>query len=389
MRVPCAAALVAAALAFACACAREASPPNQPSIALTAPAAPSAASIDIAGFNAASLAALASRSPDAESWRDVVRVDVLPDGAETPPANLPPVAGRYAVADGVVRVRPAFSLDPGTRYLVRVEATSLPGGAPSVVTAIVSRPAVAITMAPATVVAIAPGGDVIPENVLRLYLHFSAPMGRRGAGQVRLLDASGKEVVDPFLPLEAELWSGDRTRYTLFFDPGRVKTGIRPNEEMGRALVRGHRYTLVVDVDWKDAYGRPLAGQYRHAFRASAAIDRPIDPKTWRLTAPKAGTRDALVATFPYALDQGLLARALSVETTPGAAVAGASTTDATQTTWRFVPDQPWRGGAYDLAVLGILEDPSGNRIGRAFEIESTAAGSDVDRAVVPFMIAP
>ena len=161
---------------------------------------------------------------------------------------------RLRVTDTAVRFTPSFPFDPGARYRVAVDTGTLPGGSPGVTTAIVGRPAQVVTAPQATVTSVSPGGDVIPENVLRLYLHFSAPMGRRGGGgHVRLLDEDGREVVDPFLPLEAELWNGDHTRYTLFLDPGRVKTGIRPNDEMGRALVGGRRYTLVVDPDWRDA----------------------------------------------------------------------------------------------------------------------------------------
>ena len=66
---------------------------------------------------------------------------------------------------------------------------------------------------------------------------------RGGVDQVALVDEDGREVVDPFVPLDTEFWNGDRMRYTLFLDPGRVKRGILPNQEMGRALVPGRRYT--------------------------------------------------------------------------------------------------------------------------------------------------
>ena len=74
-----------------------------------------------------------------------------------------------------------------------------------------------------------PSASVVPENQLRMYIQFSAPMGRRGGlDHVKLLDETGDEVDDPFLPLDAEFWNADRTRYTLFFDPGRQKRGILP-----------------------------------------------------------------------------------------------------------------------------------------------------------------
>jgi hypothetical protein len=53
------------------------------------------------------------------------------------------------------------------------------------------------------------------------------------------------------------------------------------------------------------------------------------------------------------------------------------------------VPAAPWKVGRYRIVVLGILEDPSGNRIGRAFEIGTQHAAKEVDRATVPFIIGP
>lgn len=58
---------------------------------------------------------------------------------------------------------------------------------------------------------------------------------------MRILDEQGREIEDPFLPLDTELWSHDATRFTVLFDPGRVKRGILPNVEMGRALYPGRR----------------------------------------------------------------------------------------------------------------------------------------------------
>ena len=85
-----------------------------------------------------------------------------------------------------------------------------------------------------------PTADALPENQLRFYIHFSAPMGMRGGLDfIHLLDDAGKEVKDPFLPLDAEFWNDDRTRYTVFFDPGRQKRGIAPIAEMGRSLTEG------------------------------------------------------------------------------------------------------------------------------------------------------
>jgi hypothetical protein len=389
---------MAAALPLLAGCGPGTPDHNRPVIALVVPAdRPDTAFVEVSGLTPAALDALRSQPAHSSSWEAFGRVEVLPAGSDQLRAGLPAVAGAYAVSGTVVRFTPSFPFDPGVRYRVAIDTARLPGGSSGVTTGIVGRPAEVITAARAMVTRVAPGGDVLPENVLRLYLHFSAPMGRRGGGgHVRLLDQDGREVVDPFLPLEAELWNDDHTRYTLFFDPGRVKTGIRPNDEMGRAIVNGHRYTLVVDPDWRDAHGRPLSAPFRHEFRAGPAIEAALDPERWTVSPPRGGSRDPLVVSFPHALDQGLLARALAVENEAGIATPGTPGVDAHETRWRFVPDAPWQPGRYRLVVLGILEDPSGNRIGRAFEIPRRSLGGggqqatkEVDGTTVPFIIGP
>src|SRR6185503_2221620 len=102
---------------------------------------------------------------------------------------------------------------------------------------------------------------------------------------------------DPFLPLDTAFWNAARTRFTVFFDPGRVKRGVRPNEEMGRSLTEGRSYTLVVSREWRDANGLPLKDDFRRTFRVGPPDERPLDTSTWRLQAPRAGTRDPVTVT--------------------------------------------------------------------------------------------
>ena len=118
-----------------------------------------------------------------------------------------------------------------------------------------------------------PTSDVVPENLLRMYVEFSGPMGRpSGIEHMKLLDESGKEIPGAFLPLDYEFWSPDHTRFTAFFDPGRVKAGILPNQQMGRALNAGRSVTLVISREWRDrawaaAEGRVQAGAARRPCR--------------------------------------------------------------------------------------------------------------------------
>jgi hypothetical protein len=218
-----------------------------------------------------------------------------------------------------------------------------------------------------------PSSDTVPENQLRLYIHFSAPMGRRGGlDYVRLLNDRGEDVVDPFLPLDAEFWIGDRTRYTIFFDPGRQKRGILPNQEMGRSLEPGRSYTLVVSRDWLDAEGLPLKEDFRRTFRVVAADEQPLnDPSAWALQTPPRASRAPLVVTFNEPLDHGLLLRALGVTDAAGEPIQGTVQVTERERRWQFTPDQAWQPGPHRLKILSILEDLAGNRIGRAFEVDN------------------
>src|SRR2546425_7490559 len=98
---------------------------------------------------------------------------------------------------------------------------------------------------------------------------------------IKLLDAKGKAVDLPFLELDQELWDSEGKRFTLFFDPGRIKRGLKPREELGPPLEEGKTYAFVVDRDWLDAEGNPLKESYRKSFRVGPPDDSPPDPKTW------------------------------------------------------------------------------------------------------------
>jgi hypothetical protein len=187
---------------------------------------------------------------------------------------------------------------------------------------------------------------------------------------MKVLDDEGHEIAGAFLPLDYEFWSPDHTRFTAFFDPGRVKEGILPNQQMGRPLTPGTTVTLVISHQWRDQHGLPLKEDYRRVFRVGPADREPLDPKTWKIEAPSPSGREGVVVTFPEALDHGLLTRALGVAR-DGRPVEGEIVIDQAETRWTFTPRDPWRAGAYQLLALDILEDVAGNQIGRAFEVDN------------------
>lgn len=345
--------------------------------------------IEIAGLGKDAMNALRRNPPSLDEWGRILQVKVKTSAMTDQPA----VIGRYAVEGATIRFVPFFPLDPGRQYEVTFEPARLPASAHDR-----TRPIAAVlalpgrVAAPTTVVShVYPSGDIVPENQLRMYIHFSGPMGRRGGlDYVTLLDDRGQPVEDPFLPLDAELWDADRTRYTVFFDPGRQKRGILPNRTMGPSLRAGATYTLVVKREWPDANGQPLKGTFTRRFQVGPPDLQPLDQRSWTLDTPLAGTLSPLIVRFAEPLDHGLLMRALGVRR-ESVTLPGQGRVDAGETRWSFTPRDPWQPGEYEVFALSVLEDLAGNRIGRPFEVdrfERTDRSSDAQTFAVPFNVA-
>lgn len=298
----------------------------------------------------------AAATPPAKGWASVFDVYA---GA----GKVAPMAGSYAVEAGALVFHPAYPVAPGVHY--RAVFLSPSGGAP--VEKIFDGPP-RPTNRIARVEQVYPSGDIWPSNQLRVYIYFSAPMSRdEAAAHIHTLDSEGKELTGShavFLPGE-ELWDPAFRRLTMTLDPGRIKRGLTSNEAIGPPITEGKRYTLVIDADWPDARGVPMVEGFRKVIHGGPARRTPPDPKQWRVTAPKPGTKDALVVDFPVPMNYPLLQRMLQVSR-----VAGSVSVARNETEWRYTPDQPWKSGAYQLVVDTGLEDLAGNKIGQPFDID-------------------
>ena len=274
--------------------------------------------------------------------------------------DAPAVLGSTSVENGALVFRPRFPFRPGVKYRAVCN-----GGAPVIFE--IPKPAAAPD---AVVEHIYPSASVLPENQLKLYIHFSRPMSRgEAARRIALLDAKGRKLELPFLELEEELWDPEGKRLTLFFDPGRIKRGLVPHNEAGTPLEAGRRYTLVIDASWPDASGTPMREGARKTFTAGPADREPPDPGRWAVLPPRAGGREPLVLDFPEPLDNALLHRLLAVRGESGP-VAGRIAVDREERRWSFVPDNPWIRGRYRIEVGTWLEDLAGNRIGKPFDVD-------------------
>lgn len=260
---------------------------------------------------------------------------------------------------------PRYPLRAGVDY--RVEVNWPPAGdSPLEKVVSLSR---ALGGTPTSVAAIYPSGSELPENLLKFYIQFSAPMNRGGSYRhVVLLDQSGKQVKAPFLEIGEELWDQQQLRLTLLLDPGRIKRGLKPHEEVGLPLTNGNNYTLLVDSDWRDAHGRALSHSVRKEFRIGPADYVQPNANRWRLHPPQVETLQPLRIEFDEPLDRAMLEHCLQIFDGSEHRVSGTVSVPAGETAWRFRPESTWQAGTYTLSVDARLEDMAGNSLGRLFE---------------------
>src|SRR5262245_1286029 len=280
--------------------------------------------------------------------------------------DVPPLLGRYSVENGALVFTPQYPVQAGVRYRA---VARIPGQSEITKTVEIAKPVVA----PSTVVAnVYPSTNVLPENQLKFYIHFSASMSQGDAfDHIALLDESGRTIEEPpFLVRGGEVWDREFRRVILFFDPGRVKRDLGPSLEMGPALQEGKRYTLVIDSKWKDAEGNPLKQEFRKTFTAGPPDRKPLDLDTWKIIPPKAGTKEPVRVEFPETMDHAIVLRELNILDSAGKVIDGPVSVDRDETRWQLTPVTAWKKGAYTLEVGTVTADLAGNMVGRPFEID-------------------
>jgi hypothetical protein len=239
------------------------------------------------------------------------------------------------------------------------------------------------------VLSVTPSAAVWPENILRLYVSFSAPMRIGEAWEhIRVLDADERPMGGMFVEIDQELWDPAGQRLTVLFDPARIKRGLVDHVNEGPPLGLGERCTLEVDSFWRDAGGALLAEPFTKAIEVGAPLRAALDPAAWRLTPPAAAS-DPLVVEVPHPLDAALARRAVTVRRGE-TAIACEGELEQAETRLVFRSKRPWESGAHVLVADAVLEDICGNRIGRPFDIDRRdAAQADVEAhdAELPFEV--
>ena len=295
--------------------------------------------------------------------------------------ELPSVQGSYRLTNNRLVFEPLFPLQAGVNYHAVFEpakAVRPPAGTSfDVIETIlrIEKP----KAKPETIVSqVYPTANSLPENLLKFYLHFSAPMSQgKVYSHIHLLNARNEKIDLPFLELDEELWNPDGTRLTILFDPGRIKSGLLPREQDGPVLREGNSYTLKIDTTWPDAAGAPLKQGFTKKFIVAAPDVGMPSPARWKMTAPEAGSINPMTLDFPEPLDHALLQRLLWIEDAGKHAVEGQVQVGNVERQWAFVPNQAWKDGDYRVVIGTGLEDLAGNNVARPFEVDRVQRPED------------
>lgn len=329
--------------------------------------------IVVSGLDDDALNGAKQRKPESSDWAPHAQVQVA-KGTDAEIADRPALLGAWRVDGKRLLFEPRFPFLDGMTFRVTVDPLLLTNPESKKSNPLrfdLSTPKKDLT--PVTKVAhIYPTRTKLPENQLRFYIEFSKPMSRGGAYEhIKFLDAKGKPINNVFVEIDEELWDPTLTRFTLLFDPGRIKKGLKPREDLGPTMEEGKRYTLVVMGTWKDGESRFLVQkEYRKEIIAVAADEEPIDEKKWKIIPPAAASKYACEVRFPEPLDFALLHRLVWIVDEKGKKIAGDIKVEEEETLWQFTPDQPWAAGKYRLVADTDLEDLAANQIGRPFEVD-------------------
>src|SRR6516164_6745830 len=223
-----------------------------------------------------------------------------------------------------------------------------------------------------------PSCDVLPENLLRLYVCFSNSMQRgRALEEISLLDSDGQPVADALYRPPVELWDRSMRHLTVLLDPGRLKRGVGPNRELGPPLKVGQIYNLAIGAGMVALSGRRLPETFYKHFLVTEAVREHIAIERWKIVPPVTKSRQPLVLMFPRPLDWALLSHTITVTSTGEQSIDGRITIDQCERRWSFTPTSPWAAGSYHVRVSSSLEDVCGNSVIAAFD-RPLRSGSDL-----------
>jgi hypothetical protein len=294
--------------------------------------------------------------------------------------NTTPVLGELSINEEEVIFEPIIAFTRGLEYEVRLKGKLL------------DRISVRSSgnETPTQVLAIYPSSSVLPENLLKMYIHFSQPMESGVALSNIVLLKNGTDTIrNIFLDLNQELWNPEGNRLTLWLDPGRIKKGLVPNEKMGPPLKMMDRFRMTISANWRDRNGNKLIQSFTKEFVVGGRDSTSPDPDKWHMTVPNAGGMKPLLLGFSEPLDYFLVKNTISVLDSEAKEVKGTVLPDNEENHASFIPIQAWKKGEYFLVVECRLEDLAGNNLIRLFDTDLTkkSPGDSSLVKMVPFLV--
>jgi hypothetical protein len=304
-----------------------------------------------------------------------------------------PVAGTYSWNDDTLVFKPAYAFASGETYHAVFEPKKLliSAGIQAESSSDKLELSYSIpmeTFPTTTIESIYPASANLPENLLRVYIYFSAPMMPGEAyHHISLMRENETTVEKAFLLVDQELWDIERKRFTLFFDPGRIKRDLKSNIELGTPLQEGGNYLLVIDSAWRDAYGNAIEKSIKKKLSIKRAERTKVSPSLWKVIPPEAGTLAHVVILFDRPMDHALALKHITIKNVSGLVTGQAQTVD--DTAWKFTPDHPWVEGKHIIMISPLLEDVAGNNLNNAFDLEllKESRVNSVEPVELPFMI--
>ncbi len=271
------------------------------------------------------------------------------------------ILGEYSIENDLIIFEPLIPFTRGLTYQVVIKDARVLR---------IKIPEVNQSDAP-ELLAIYPSQDTVPYNLLKFYLPFSQPMREGQSLQyITVLKNNQDTVQHVFLDLQPELWNAERNMLTLWLDPGRIKRDLQPNKLLGAPLQRNAVFTLIISEQWHDTQGAKLLKSYSKTFTVSSRDSLSPDPKSWRILAPKAGTRDPVKIDLTESLDYSLLNETIRFVTKERKIISGTLKVGDEEKEINFTPDHPWTAGTYAIQIETRLEDLAGNNLNRLFERE-------------------
>ena len=298
------------------------------------------------------------RAPPAKGWASIFAVY-----AGT--GDVPRCSGTYAVEGGSLVFHPTFS-DRARRALPRGFSSA---GRRRSDRENFRRTAARDHSFGARRARLSIGGCSAEQSAPAVHLFLRAHEPGRGRQRIHVLDENGKVLPGVFLPGE-ELWDPNFRRLTMTFDPGRIKRGLTSNEAMGPPIAEGKRYTLVIDRDWPDARGVPMAEGFRKIFSRRAGRAQSARSQAMASDRAQGGHVRRSGGELPHADELSAAAEDASGFRRARQRGRNGEHRQAMKPNGALRRSEPWKPGDYQLVVDTALEDLAGNHIGQPFDID-------------------